>query len=1234
MEQGQANAKIAELEAELASALEYQRATSDILRVISSSSCELQPVLDVIVERAARLCKAEASFIWKLETDRLHVAAMHAIDANFAKFALENPPPLDRRTAAGRSVLDNSTVHITNVEEDPEYSWRGNQVSKIGSYRTALGVPLSRDGLAFGAIALLRNTVTPFSKEEINLVATFASQAVIAIENARLFEAEQERTRELSEALEYQTATAEVLSVISKSPDSVDPVFDSIITMAEQLCHADYGFVYRLGENDRYELVAAPRAPEEYVAYRKDHPIEPGDDSIMGRALLAGRAIHVADTKSDREQPETDAHRLVRIRSALGVPLMSGGKAIGVIGFVRSIPSAFTERHVKLVTTFADQAVIAIENARLFHETSEALEHQTATSDVLEVISRSPSELEPVFTEVLTTAKRLCEAEWGSVWLLREDCIELVAQIDMQPDFAAFLTQNPLPTEGQSATGLSIAQRKVLHLHDITAHPDYGSLPQANFGGVRTFLSVPLLHQGTPLGAIVLTRSQVRPFTEKQISIVRTFADQAVIAIENARLFQAEQERSAELQEALEYQSASAEVLGVISNSQGELEPIFQAMLTRAMDICEANFGSLFEFSNGGFQELSSRGVPPDYVAFCREWRVWAPDTGLGRLAETREPVHILDIRDAPAYKRGDPNGVASAEVGGIRTLLIVPMIKQAELLGAIAIFRQEVRAFSAKQIGLVANFADQAVLAIENARLFEAEKSRTAELSEALEYQTTTSEVLGVISRSPTDSQPVFDMIGKAAARLCDAEFSVIAMVDGDVIRLASVSGVDENGAQAINNAFPMGLEEETVTSRVVRSGSVVRVEDIHDFELYENKDVAETVAYRACLGVPMIRNEQVLGVLFVAGRRPGQFGNRQLKLLETFADQAVIAIENARLFDQTNDALEYQTATSKILSVVSESLGQVEKAFDVILESACELCEAEYGHLLLLENDAWTAAALRNVPPAYAEFWRAAPVRASPETLLGRIRQSGKPDQYADARLGDGYRSGSPLGIATIELGEARTLFGVPLLRDGGVIGAIVLYRKEVRPFSEREVSLLISFSSQAVIAIENARLLEELQTRQAELTETLEYQTATSEVLGVISRSPTELQPVLDAIAATAGRLCEAARSSILEFKDGQFLLVAHDGPEIAGGLKDHSATVPLAVDRGNLPGRAALERRTIHVHDIRSDAEYTFFADKEHDERRTMLCAPLMRKFSLIGVIVLSREEVRPFSERQI
>jgi GAF domain-containing protein/CheY-like chemotaxis protein len=1042
--------------------------------------------------------------------------------------------------------------------------------------------------------------------------------------------------------------------------------------------------------------------------------------------------------------------------------------------------------------------------AKLEAELASALECESATSNILEIISHSDADVEPVFNEVLTAAKKICEAERGTIWLLQEDSISVAADIGMDADHVNFLRQNPLPIGGRSLTGLAVQEGIVQHVPDVRLHPTYGSLPQAPVEDIRTVLVVPFLHQGAATGAIVLMRTEVKPFSERQIALARTFAEQVVIAIGNARLSDAEQIRNRELEEALEHQAASAEILSVISNSPGELEPVFQAMLAKAMRICKANFCILFEFSNGGFQQLSSFGVPEQYAAFCREWRVWAPDTGLGRLAETHRPVHILDVQNEPAYKRRDPNRVASAEVGGIRTLLIVPMIKEGQLAGAIAIFRQEVGAFSEKQIGLLANFADQAVLAIgnaqlfeaeqarsrelqesleyqtaasgilatisaspgsvepvfdailinacelcaaeyghlllcdskswraaafknvpkayedwwnsapvvanydslldrlyrlgtpqqiddvlqgpayrerselgiataelgeartlmgvpllhdgrvlggivvyrkkvlpfsektiallasfadqaviaiQNAHLFEAEKARTEELREALEYQTATSDVLGAISRSPTDSQPVFDMIGEAAAKLCEAEISTVAMVDGDMIRLASFNGLNRSGAVAVSNAFPMSLDNETVNSWVVRSGAVVSIKDVLADRHYENKEVAQTMQYRACLGVPMIRNGQVLGVIFVAGHRPGQFGDRQLKLLETFADQAVIAVENARLFNETKEALERQTGTANILRVIANSPDDVQPVFDAIAENSnrliggysttvARLIDDEL-HLVgfTSTNDAGDAALTELFPLPVSDYPRYA-LLLDGETVLVT-------DTELDADLPGKVR----------EVARARgfrSMFFCPLLRENKVIGVISVTRQKPGTFSNHHVQLLQTFANQAVIAIENVRLFNETK-------EALEQQTATAEVLKVIGRSAFDVQPVFDTLAENAVRLCEAERAFVFKF-DGEFLRAAasyNAGPELRAFIDQN----PIAPGRHSISARAALERRTIHVPDVQEDPEYSY-AVQDSGLVRTLLAVPMVSGDALVGTITIYKLEVKPFTEKQI
>ena len=451
---------------------------------------------------------------------------------------------------------------------DPEYTWGAAQ--KLGGYRTVLGVPLLRDGSPVGVIIVGRTVVQPFTEKQIELVTTFADQAVIAIENVRLFDEVQARTRDLSESLQQQTATADVLKVISRSTFDLQPVLDTLTEFAAQLCEADIAAIIRQ-KSDAYYWATSYGLPPDSSEYAKEKvAIEPGRATVAGRVLQEGKTVHVADVLEDRDYgiPSLDAQKIVGHRTTLGVPLMREGSPIGVVLLMRRTPKPFTDRQIELVETFADQAVIAIENVRLFdevqartHDLAESLQQQTATADVLKTISRSTFDLQTVLNALIELATRLCNADQGAITREIDGAFFRAASYGYSSELSDFIHNTPVQMDRSSIAGRALVEGRIVQILDVKADPEYTFSPGLDLGEFRTALGVPMLREGVPVGVLALTRREALPFTDKQIELVATFADQAAIAIENVRLFESVEARTRELTKSLEQLRATQDRL-------------------------------------------------------------------------------------------------------------------------------------------------------------------------------------------------------------------------------------------------------------------------------------------------------------------------------------------------------------------------------------------------------------------------------------------------------------------------------------------------------------------------------------------------------------------------------------------------------------------------------------------------------------------------------------------------
>jgi two-component system NtrC family sensor kinase len=499
-----------------------------------------------------------------------------------------------------------------------------------------------------------------------------------------------------------------------------------------------------------------------------------------------------------------------------------------------------------------------------------------------------------------------------------------------------------------------VRERRLIHIADVPSRDSYKqrdplTVASVELGGIRTFMAVPLVKEGSLLGAFTLYRQQMLPFSDKEIALVQNFSAQAVIAMENARLI-------TETREALEQQTATAEVLQVINASPGDLAPVFDAMLDKAMRLCEAAFGILMTYDGELFRTVALHGVPPAFADFLRAPLRPGPQNGLGRVLSGERFFHISDIRESEAYRARDPLRVATADLGGSRTHLGVPLLKDDALLGVIWVYRQEVRPFSDKQIALLQNFAAQAVIAMENARLI-------TETREALEQQTATADILGVISSSPTDAQPTFDAIAAAATTLCGAVLGAVFTFDGTLIHLAAAYGWTTDELETMRRTFPLPPSRGSITARAILTRSVAHIEDMLTDREYAYPALAQTGGHTV-LSVPMLHDGNPIGAITVQRRHVELFSGKQIELLKTFADQAVIAIENVRLFNELRERTDELALRQAELRVTFDNMGDGVVMFDENLRLAA--WNRNFQELLDLPD------ALLSERPIYSDYLR----------------------------------------------------------------------------------------------------------------------------------------------------------------------------------------------------------------------------------------------------------------------
>ena len=1184
-------ADIEERNTDLAEALELQTATAEVLRLIGEHPGERDTVLQGILHTAAELCGGEAG-------------SVTLIDGSEERFVASYGPAMEpylgttlRGTGVDRTHVVSSDHGVMYLDDmmavadgwGPYFS----EMATSGNIRSYAFVPLRNGNEHVGRLHMFRQEVKPFTEVELKRLSSFAAQASLAIGNAQLF-------NDLDAALERQTAMTDVLETVSTARFDLQPVFDIVTHHANRLCNGT-GAGVAIRDGDRLRVVSSTGALENVNVRERSFDID--DTTPIGAAALTMLPIHIRDWDAvDSETYPNAASRQAGRKSALVVPMVRNGLAIGVIGFSRAEAGGYTDDEVSLLRAFASQAAIAVDNARLLAEIeerntdlAESLELQTATSDVLRLISAHPGELDVVLDGILAKAVGLCEADGGAILVGNPERVRIEAARGAGADVLAGMVTRPSERTTEAA-----ARHAPISIDDLRAIDDPVLNPLSEQLGIRSWATVALIHDGSWVGSVNVSRLEVRAFEPSQLTILQTFADQAAIAIANANLFN-------ELDRALERQMAMSDVLEAVSTARFDIQPVFDRIANHAQHLCDDTVALVTVRDRSEMTIVAAAradGTAGEIPEGEFHWDAIDSSTTTGTVFSTGQAVHIRDWLEVPA----DLYSGSQARNSGIRTQLTLPMRRHEAVIGAITFVRVEPGGYPDDQVSLLQAFTDQAAIAVDNARLLAEIEERNAEISESLDLQTATSEVLELISSNPGDLTTVLARIVDKAINLCDAQGGSVLLRDGEVLRIEVVSGPDQH---MIGQEFPTELSGANLRARTTHAPVF-----LDDFQQARDPLAVAAAAgsdLRSFASIALIQDDEWIGNLNLLRFEVRPFDPKVATILQAFADQAAIAVANAKLFNDLDAALDRQTAMTDVLDVVSTARFDLQPVFDRVVHHAQRLCPDTSAFVTFRadeHNEIVASAAVGGavvLPDGFQTTWD-----VDHRTTTSEVYRTGRPlhirnwddvpaEEYPDSQVRDS-------GV--------KSQLTIPLAHTGDVFGAIVFVRVEPGGFSDDEVGLLQAFTNQAAIAVDNARLLREIEERNSDLAESLEIQTATSEVLQLISANPGDLQSVFDGIVEQAARLCDADNGAIQILDGDELVLVA-------------ARSVQSKLDLGM---RFPVPADTDFSEPIFID-DYSAFDERPAEALiRSAVVVALVVDGNTFGALNAIRSEVRPFEPR--